>query len=160
MVTFSSTSPSFLVSLWIRSFCGLSRQDGSVLSYIDSLVRMVCVYVAGVYLGVFRRSDGVAPDLGPVDALVECLVYQPDYADILASDEVEAEGHFCGGLFVILAADYSFDGLFQDLWFGIPVRFSAVFISLGMEGGPVVCLPGLWCCPVQRGPQRGCARRR
>lgn len=63
---------------------------------------------------MLRCSNDFAPDLFPINAIVQLLIHKPNYCDIVTSDQVQAMANLRTGLWVIGRSDNSLDGIVQN----------------------------------------------
>lgn len=63
---------------------------------------------------MFGCSNNLASDLFPINTVVQLLINESNYCDIVTSDKVQAMANFGAGLWVICRSDDPLDSLVQN----------------------------------------------
>ena len=63
---------------------------------------------------MLHPTNDTSPNLGPIDARVQLLVYETAYGHILSADQVQAVAFFGTRFFIIRWAYHALNGLAQD----------------------------------------------
>jgi len=62
-------------------------------------------------LRVLHAPNNGAPDLQPVDTIIELFIHQTNHSYVISSDEIQTMRDLCGRLRVVRGPDDPFDGL-------------------------------------------------
>lgn len=63
---------------------------------------------------MFGGPNDLAPNLLPIDTVVQLLIHEADYCDIVTPDKIQAMANLRTGLRVLCRPDDPLDGLVED----------------------------------------------